>query len=93
MVCRRRDVLLFGTGPKSNVGYQIRPRLFLYESMACEGTLKMVPGAVGRQYVKWAVLIFFSIGVAELHATEKVLNQKGLFDSAPAERLFEASIP
>ena len=53
----------------------------------------MGPGTAGCQYVKWALPIFFSIGVAKLHATEKVLNQKGLFDFTPAESLFEASIP
>ena len=43
----------------------------------------MRPDAGGIQYVKWVLSYFFSIGVAKLHMTEKVLNQKGLFDFAP----------
>jgi hypothetical protein len=61
--------------------------------MACEGTLKRLPGRAGLQYVKWPLPNFFSNGVAKLHAREKVLNQKGLFDFGSAERLFRASNP
>jgi hypothetical protein len=91
--CRRHPDSLFGPDPKSNVGYQIYPRLFRFESMVCAWTLKREPGIVGCQYVKWALPNFFSIGVEKLRARENVLNQKGLFDFAPAERLFEAAIP
>ena len=41
MFCRRRRDSLFGTGPKSIVGYQSRPQTFCYRNQrACEGTLE-----------------------------------------------------
>ena len=46
----------------------------------------MGPGTRGCQYVKWVVPNIFSIVVAKLHVTEKVLNQKGLFDFTSVER-------
>jgi hypothetical protein len=86
MVCRRRRDSLFGTPPKSIAGYQSRPKLFLYKSWTCEGTLKMASATDGLQYVKWAAPNFFSVEVAKLPAPKKVLNQKGLFDFTSVER-------